>query len=527
MNSQKLCKNCNIPLTNPENSFCSKSCSSKFTANDPTRLLKIKQTKLEKYGDANFNNPSKNKETSLKNDSYKSRHEKIKLSNLEKYGVESTNQLDSIKEKKKKTSLLNFGVECPLASNIIKQKAQTTKLEKYNNPTFTNPQKMKHTKEEKYGKDYTTIIMKDYYSHLSKNFNIKHFNQKHILNFKELEELDDIKIKKWVKNNRFLIIDFCNYFNICISYANIIKSKIIPNIPNKITKHKTQQEIFDYIQYEFKIMNDKKILNGKEIDIVCNNFGIEFNGLMFHSYGISASLLFDNVEQEDSKYHLYKTELCESKGIQLFHIFENEWLVPKTQKIWKSVLNNKLGLNQKIYARKTNIKEISSSIARDFCEENHLQGYSNSSIRLGLFFEDELVSVMTFGKPRYSKKYEYELIRFCTKTGLNVVGGASKLLKYFERTYNPKSIISYANRRWSQGNVYEKLGLEFSHNTEPGYFYFLEKEYKLLGRTQFQKHKLKDMLSYSEERTESEIMFLEGYRRIWDCGNKVYFKEYL
>lgn len=266
-------------------------------------------------------------------------------------------------------------------------------------------------------------------------------------------------------------------------------------------------------------LNNRNIINPKEIDIFIEkyNIGIEIDGLYWH--------------KNKQKEHLYKTELCESKGIQLFHIFDNELCNIETTKIWKSILLNKLGLNQKIYARKTIVKEISSREARDFCIENHLQGYSNSSIRLGLFYEEELVSVMTFAVPRYSKKYQYELIRFCTKTGMNVVGGASKLLKYFERIYKPKSLVSYANRRWSQGNVYEKLGFEFSHNTEPGYFYFLNNKNNklrdyLISRTQFQKHKLKEMKHYSDERTEAEIMFLEGYDKIYDCGNKVYTKYY-
>ena len=133
---------------------------------------------------------------------------------------------------------------------------------------------------------------------------------------------------------------------------------------------------------------------------------------------------------------------------------------------------------------------------------------------------------MTFSKCRFDKKHEWELLRFCNKLGYHVPGGASKLLKYFERNYNPKSLVSYADRRWSQGKVYEKLGFTFSHASAPNYWYWKDR-YLLESRVKYQKHKLKTILEkFDETKTEVENMQDNGYNRIFDCGNLVYEKIY-
>ena len=235
---------------------------------------------------------------------------------------------------------------------------------------------------------------------------------------------------------------------------------------------------------------------------------IEYNGIMFHSHGISEHSRFNNPITAP-KYHLNKTELVEEKGYQLFHIFENEWLNVKKQKIWISIINNKLGDSQKIYARKCVIKEVNNIEEKDFLDNNHLQGNCSSSIKIGLYFNYELVSLMTFRK---HKKYQWEIARFANKINYSITGAASKLLKYFELNYNPSSLLSYANRRWSKGNLYEKLGFEYYGNTQPNYFYFKPVEKILYSREKFQKHKLKNVLSlYDESKSELINMFNDGY----------------
>ena len=263
------------------------------------------------------------------------------------------------------------------------------------------------------------------------------------------------------------------------------------------------------------ILNTRSIIYPQELDIYIpeKKIAIEFDGLYWHS----------EEEKPDKNYHLNKTLSCEKQGIHLIHIFENEWLTK--QEIVKSRLKNLLGVYDKtIYARKCQIKEIDSKISKEFQEENHIQGAVNSKVNLGLYYKNELISLMTFGKCRFDKHHEWELLRFCNKLGYHVPGAASKLLKHFEENYKPTSLVSYADRRWSQGKVYEKLGFTFSHASSPNYWYWKNPEL-LESRIKYQKHKLKDLLeNFDESKTEVENMKANGYNRIFDCGNLVYEK---
>ena len=219
-------------------------------------------------------------------------------------------------------------------------------------------------------------------------------------------------------------------------------------------------------------------------------------------------------------YHQEKSMIAESKGIFLYHIFEYEWDMMREQIL--NQLNNLLGINkEKIYARKCIIKEVSNKEKNLFLEKNHLQGQDKSSIKLGLYYKDELVSLMTFCKSRFNLNYEYELSRFCSKAGCNVIGGASKLFKHFINTYSPKSMISYSNIAHTRGKLYENLGFKLDSISEPNYVWYKNGDVK--SRYQCQKHKL--IGQGYQGNTETEIMHNLGYYRIYDCGNKVWIWE--
>ena len=260
--------------------------------------------------------------------------------------------------------------------------------------------------------------------------------------------------------------------------------------------------------------NKRSFIYPYELDIYIpeKKIAIEYDGLYWH-----------NELNKDSKYHLNKTELCEKQGIMLIHIFEDEWLYK--QNIVKSRLKSILGLtDEKIYARKCKVKEITFKESKNFLQENHIQGNVNAKHRYGLYYNDELVSLMTFGIKRknlFSKSEDetYELLRFCNKLNTNVVGGASKLFKHFIKKYNPKEIISYCDRRWSQGNMYEKLGFKFDHASRPNYFYI--KGDKRYNRFEYRKDILIKQ-GFDKNKTEHEIMMERGIYRIYDCGIKVY-----
>jgi hypothetical protein len=287
--------------------------------------------------------------------------------------------------------------------------------------------------------------------------------------------------------------------------------------PKCALKYNLSQESVDTFLKTLNIeteLNNRVILNGKELDIYIpsHKIAIEYNGLYWHSE-----------EYISSNYHLIKTIECEKQGIQLIHLFEDEWL--HKQDIVKSRLMNLLGLtSDKIYGRKTEVKEVSSKDSKEFLITNHIQGSVNSKIKLGLYHDNELVSLMTFGGLRKSMGVvgidnQYELLRFCNKLNTSVIGGADKLLKHFVKIYNPIEIISYADRRWSQGGLYEKLGFTFTHDSKPNYWYVIgsNREYRFKYR--------KDVLvreGYDQSKTEHQIMLDRGINRIYDCGNKKY-----
>lgn len=291
-----------------------------------------------------------------------------------------------------------------------------------------------------------------------------------------------------------------------------------------------EKEVVEYIRSIFTgEIQENVIIHGKELDIFLpeKNIGFEYNGLIWHSFG--SSFPSNATEERKKKHHLFeKTEHFKKHGIRVYHIFSNEWENTNTQEIWKSVIRNCLKHSDKIFARKCQVREINSETRNNFMFKNHIQGIDHSRICLGLYLANELVSVMTFNKPRFTNKenIDYELVRFCGKRDTCVVGGAGKLLKYFENKYTPKGIVSYADLRRSDGNLYHKLAFKLSHQSDPNYFYF--KANRVVRRYAAQKGKLQKILKdgFDPNLSESANMFQNGYRRVWDCGNMVFLKVY-
>ena len=278
-----------------------------------------------------------------------------------------------------------------------------------------------------------------------------------------------------------------------------------------------EKEINEYINsigFETETSN-RKILEGKEIDILVknSNIGFECDGLIYHS----------EFRNKDKNYHLEKTKLARTKGIYLIHIFEDEWYFKK--EIVKSMISNVLHKTQnKIHARKCELKIVNNDDKCDFLNQNHIQGDVNSNINLGLYFNDELVSLMTFGKLRKNlgsspKEGSYELLRFCNKLNTTVVGGASKLFKYFTKNYNFNDIKSYCDLRWYRGNMYEMLGFEYNHSSAPNYFYINNRHRE--NRFNYRKDVLVKQ-GFDANKSEHEIMLERKIYRIYDCGCKVY-----
>lgn len=305
------------------------------------------------------------------------------------------------------------------------------------------------------------------------------------------------------------------------------KSQKISNTAERKIAHTSLAEkeicaFFDKNKISY-ISNDRKILKGKEIDILIPDYklGIEYDGLRYHCEGVSNKTKDSQIE---------KTKEANSHGIRLIHIFEDEYQLHKELVFDKlrQAFNLNLG-NIKIPARKCVVGEISSLDAQYFLNAFHLQGFAKSTIYIGGFYQGKLIGVMTFKKTGLNIAEEWELNRFATNFKYICQGLASKMLNYFIKKYNPLNIVSFADRRWTlnfDNNLYTKIGFYFSGCTRPNYTYFKlkytkgEERYKRHHKLDFRRHillkKYPDQLN--DNMTEFEMATKLGYGRIWDCG---------
>jgi hypothetical protein len=431
---------------------------------------KSKKTNLEKYGVENISqseeNKNKVKETNknryghehhMKNKSIK---EKSKKTNLEKYGVENISQLDVVKDAKRKTynenynkdhyflteehkenikkiNLEKYGVEFSLSSDVIKNKIRKTNLEKYG---VDNPSKNEKIKNK------------------IKVSNIKTTHKKILSKNKNILSIDS-------DNREFNIsCDNCNEsFNIGyqLYYKRKEKNITICTKCNPIDNSSdSENKLYKFVKsiYDGEVIKNYRLEN-KEIDVYLPELkmGFEYNGVYWHSELYKGKM-----------YHYNKTNFFKEKSVKIFHIWEDEWGYKND--IIKSMIKNKIGLTKnKIWGRKCEIREISDNrLIKEFLNNNHLQGYTSSSVKLGLFYKNKLVSLMTFRK----NKERYELNRFCNIINHNVVGAASKLFKYFKNNYN-NNIYTFSDNSYSDGGLYKKLGMKIEYELKPDYRYVI------------------------------------------------------
>lgn len=525
--------------------YSSKCCSHRCAQLDPDHIKKQEELSLAKYGTKRpqMSDIVKSKMKKTLSEKPKSfwdnAAEKRKQSCKEKYGVESISQVDEIRNRKSNTMLNKSDEEM----HDRLSKTRQTKRIRYGNENFVNTEKIKNTIQE----------------HIKSDNNYwKNISEKRKQSCREKYGVDH-PIKLQSVKNKIKTSHFIKSFNEYISKSEYVKplfdaefyvthihdslewqckecgNKFLSKVGDQIyfparclnchplhePVSRPEKEIVEFLKtiYDGEIIeNDRTLIKPNELDIYLpeKNIAFEFNGLLWHSEEMGTS----------PSYHLSKTEKCEKLNIQLIHITEAEWKCKRD--ITESRIKALLGKYDKtIFARKCTVKEISSTESKLFQERNHIQGYTPSKINIGLFFNGDLVSIMTFGKCRFSKKYEYELIRFCSILNTHVIGAAGKLLKYFEEKFKPSSIISYADRRWSRGNLYKKLGFSLDHISKPDYRYWNRKKgvYMPESRIKYQKHKLKKLIeNFDPNISESKNMKNAGYLKIYDCGNLVFVK---
>jgi endogenous inhibitor of DNA gyrase (YacG/DUF329 family) len=406
--------------------------------------------------------------------------------------------------------------KCQNSDTYLIEKSNVKRLEtmqsKYGvNYTFdmqSTKDKIKKTLRDKYDTDHISRV-----ESVKKNLSISK-KRKVIERYINDKSISLIKID----DNRVMTIrcDDCdeeyeiNYVTYLLRIRNKVKLCTKCNRLNNYKSSIVEKNILDFVSSYDTVIPNYKISN-YEIDVYLPNLGIgiEFNGLYWHS----------EIHKENN-YHLFKTNLAKSKNIFLFHIWEDDWTYK--QDIVKSMILNKLGkTSNRIYGRKTEVKELNDNLlVREFLDKNHIQGFIGSKIKLGLYYNGELVSLMTFGNLRKSlgqKSGEgyYELLRFCNKLNTNVIGGASKLFKYFINNFSYKEIISYSDLSRSTGDMYQKLGFKLQHNSDPNYYYVIDGVRS--HRFNFRKDKLVRE-GFDPNKTEVQIMNERGYYRIFDCG---------
>jgi very-short-patch-repair endonuclease len=454
--------------------------------------------------------------------------EKKSKTNLEKFGVSHPMQLDSTKSKLKQSVQIKYGVDNPAQNIQVKQKTKETSIKNYNidNPSKNTKivEKIRSSAVKRYAESKEDILQKRRETFIN---SIGVASNKHLHIPKESIQL--MKDIEWLKDQHYNQKKSCQQIakELGVSPTPILTFFAANGVD--VRRHDVstvEKEIREFVKTltdEEIIFNDRNIIKPKEIDIYIpsKNLAIEVNGIYWHS----------DEQGKDYRYHLSKTQECETQGIKLIHIYDTEWTDSIKQCIVKSKLKHFFGLSTKIPARKCKIVSVDSATANKFLVDNHLQGKCPSRYKIGLTYNGELVSLATVGISRFNKNYKFELLRYCNKINHSVVGGLSKILSYLKKYHSVDSLISYADRRWSNkihANLYSQAGFKYLRESNPNYKYFniLANDAILYSRNQFQKHMLKSKLeNFDPTISEQENMLNHGYFKIWDCGNLVYIKE--
>jgi len=480
----------NRSLQSPVKKYCCKACKGeklkesnllKYGVTSVAKLAtskeKSKKTNLENWG---VDNAMKSAEVKLKlKDSIKEKwgvenpmqNEIVKLKQkgtiISKWKVDNISKVEEIKNKKKETTMRNWGVDVPIQSDLIKEKIKLTNFKNHEKEYFTQSNDWRKLNYQIAQDSNYLEYLKDSISLFKCDLGMEH----------DFEITKDVYSKRKIYN-----VSLCTICN--------------PVGDNRSIK---ENDLFNFISTIFDGVIIQTYRDGKmEIDIFIPQLkiGFEFNGLYWHSD------IF-----KDKNFHKNKSEFFSERGIRLIHIWEDDW-DNKRSIIESQISNLLLKSRRKIAARNCEVRIIDSvKTCREFIDENHIQGYANSYLKLGLFLGEELVSIMTFdhneGRNKMSSD-EWNLNRFCTKIGLNVVGGASKLFIWFLKNIKPKKVVSYADLDWSRGDIYYKLGFSLEYQTSTDYKY-------IINNKRMHKSKLrKSFTGISESKLDIP--------KIWDCG---------
>lgn len=474
-----------------------KYCSSRCANLDPIVRKKIEETNIERYGTVSALVDIEKRTAGMN----------------AKYGVDHPMQLQSMRDKIKDTKKVKYGDENYINIDAMKK----TSLARYGNEDYRNVDKQVNTNIERYGAKSVLALTEyriggmqqkygvenasqlDFVQDLKKQNAIQKYGvllqQKH-LTPEQVELFNDLE---FISNNSTVEIEEKTGYSQSHVSKQLIKFGLLDGFRSYGEREINQFVIANYSGTVKS--NDRTALGGLEIDCYLPelNFGIEFNGTYYHS--------------SNRQKHYIKFQTAMDRNIALFQIPEFHWRDSNKRSIWESMILNKLGKTNRVFARKCKLIELDSKTCNVFLNENHLQGACRSSYRIGLVHDDVLVMVMTFGVSRFNVN-ENELIRLCTKKNTTVIGGASRLFKYARERFN--DLITFSDNQFSIGSIYKTLGFT-KQTTTIGYCYVKGNE--VLSRQKCQKHKLEALLPiFDPQLSETENMILNGYTKYFDAG---------
>ena len=465
------------------------------------RSAKAKETFLKKYG---VSNPSK---TSVVKD-------KIKKTNLERYGVECSAQSDVVKEKIKATNLKKYGVEYSFQAEVVKEKIKATSLERYgvDNPSKSDIIKGRIVKSNRrnLGVDYPMqskdVLDKSRVTSLQK-YGTEYPNQSEIVKSKidasTLEhygvnracKLDEFKQKIVDTNRERYGVDYT-----CLLYSGKLKG-------NDSSYNRDFAELLDSnnIKYEREFLLQKYSYDFKVGNILVEINPTATHNTHFNPYGKN---------RIDTNYHKNKSNLAKDSGYSVIHVFDWDDIDKVVQ-----LLRDR----ETVYARKCEVIFVNEVDANKYLDTYHLQGTCRGQkFRLGLYYDNKLVSLMTFGKSRFNENCEHELLRYCSH--YNVVGGAEKLFKHFVDNYKPNSIVSYCDTSKFSGKVYDMLGFKYVKTNSPRKHWYSWKEKRHItdGLLLSQGYDRLFKENHGKGTSNEELILARGYLPVYDCGQSTY-----
>lgn len=430
---------------------------------------------------------------------------------LANWGQENPMKVKSIKDKIKKTCQTKYGKSSFLATDECRESLRQHCLDKYGveNPAQAEEikAKMRETCYVRYGVSHPRK-----YEKFQMEF-CKAFLAKHGVCFPS-QMPDHLSKRKKTCVEKY-------GFDHPVKNTDI-QAKIRETCLQKYGKYpvncfgQTEQEISSFISsLGFICKSDRKLLCGKEVDIYVpeKHIGIEYCGLFWHNEM--------SPTPRDRNYHYDKYQSLHKQNIRLVTIFEDEWI--HKRQICQSVLSSILGVFEKrLYARNCNVADVEPKLARLFLNTHHLQGATQFQYACGLWYKGELVLCATFGRHHRQNQNGLVISRFCSATGVQVVGGVSKLFSYIRKKFDTK-LITWSDNRWSEGGVYEKLGFSLEKELPPDYSYY---KYGSYGQRRSKQSMKKSNTGCPKDKTEKEWCLENGYVRIWDCGKKRWTWDY-